>query len=91
MTTTQTPVINPETGTRFSRAELKAAFDRVCNPNNWKMPIRGVMISAADREITEEAVIFFAGCRPEFREVTRPGFEGQLMVHAVGYYMAVGA
>jgi hypothetical protein len=83
--------INPETGTKYSRKELKAAFERIENPTNWKLPIRGVMIPEADRDITNEAVIFFAGCVPTFRKPSRRGFEGQLIVDAVGYYAAVGA
>lgn len=84
--TTSPETMNPETGTRYSRAELKAAFERVQNAQNWKLPIDTV-IPSKDKEVTEEAIIFFAGCRPYFVR----GIKGHLRVQAVGYYAAVGA
>jgi hypothetical protein len=78
--------INPETGTVYSRAELKAAFDKVCNSQNWKMPIDAV-ITEAERDVATQAVIFFAGCSPKFRGIG----PAKLRMTAVGYYKAVGA
>lgn len=78
--------INPETGTIYSRAELKAAFERVQDPTNWKNPI-SALIPAHHQDVTREAVIFFAGCVPKF---TNAG-GNNLRVAAVGYYAAVGA
>lgn len=80
--------INPETGTIYSRAELKAAFEKVRNTDNWKNPINAV-IPQSDAEITRQAVIFFAGCSPKF--TTARVDDGYLRVKAVGYYAAVGA
>lgn len=82
--------INPETGTKYSRAELKAAFDAVCDKSNWKMPIDST-IDKSDEDVTREAVIFFAGCAPSFSIATRSGRGRRLRVRAVGYYQAVGA
>jgi hypothetical protein len=82
--------INPGTGTIYSKEELHAAFSRVQNSSNWKMPVHA-MIPATDEDVTREAVIFYAGCVPTFRKPTKGGFEGQLIVSAVGYYNAVGA
>lgn len=91
---------NQETGTRYSHAELKAAFERVEDRTNWKNPIVGALIPAAERDVTEQAVIFFAGCRPTFRAAKRTDHDGRngqkakrgdLLVDAAGYYLAVGA
>jgi len=84
-------VVNPETGTKYSRAELLAAMTLVENPSNWKMPIQNVMISATDQDVVREAVIFFTGSVPTFRKPVRAGFDGQLIVSASGYYATIGA
>jgi hypothetical protein len=80
--------INPETGTSYSREELKAAFERVENSENWKNPINSI-VKASDEELDaiKEAVIFFAGCVPTFLRLP----QDQVLVTAVGYYGAVGA
>jgi len=84
--------INPETGTIFSRAELKEAFEMVQDPTNWKNPIDAA-IPAYMKDAVEEAVIFYAGCRPTFEEVNKRARRSmrRLRVKAVGYYAAVGA
>lgn len=79
--------MNPETGTIYSRAELKAAFDLVCNKDNWKLPIKG-RISTEKRDIVREAIIFYTGSVPTFTDSVLPG---NLVVRAKGYYAAVGA
>lgn len=84
----QATTINPETGTQYSKMELREAFEAVENPSNWKLAIDS-MICREYRDITEEAVVFFAGCRPTFAEVE--GHSGLLRVKAIGYYAAVGA
>jgi hypothetical protein len=78
--------VNPETGTKYSRAELHAAFSAVQDPANWKNPIDAV-IDASAQDVTLEAVVFFAGCLPTFKKRG----DGRLNVKAVGYYVAVGA
>jgi hypothetical protein len=84
--------INPETGTIFSRAELREAFEMVEDPANWKNPIDAA-IPAYMRDCVEEAVVFFAGCRPTFEAVNPKARRSmrRLRVRAVGYYAAVGA
>lgn len=76
---------NPETGTKYSRAELKAAFDAVCDRSNWKNPVQGTILPK-DEDVTREAVIFFTGSVPKFR--ARPS--GRLLVEAAGYYKTIG-
>lgn len=71
----------------YTREELSAAFDLVKNRAGWKLPVNVLLPPDADRKLITAAVIFFAGCVPEF--ITEPG--GDLTVTAVGYYAAVGA
>jgi hypothetical protein len=76
----------------FTRAELKDAFDRVCDLTNWKNPINRVLIgtlSKRDRAAIECAVVFYAGCNASF--AFTPGARPSTRVTAVGYYVAVGA
>jgi hypothetical protein len=73
------------------RARLSAAFDLVKPADNWKMPIDATVsqksLKAVGGEaVVSEAVIYFAGCAPEFSKVGR-----KIRVQAIGYYMAVGA
>lgn len=83
--------INPETGTIFSRAELREAFEMVQDETNWKNPIDAA-IPAYMRDAVEEAVVFFAGCRPTFTAINKGRRSlRRLRVQAVGYYAAVGA
>lgn len=84
--------INPETGTIYSRFDLKEAFEAVQDPSNWKMPIDAA-IPAYMEDVTREAVIFFAGCRPTFTVVNPRARKSvrRLRCQAVGYYVAVGA
>jgi len=81
------PSLNPETGTPWSRAELKAAFDLVANRSHWKNPIRRTVPAGTDLELVREAVIFYTGSVPEFS--TKP--DGSTLVVAIGYFAAVGA
>jgi len=88
-----TETINTETGTHYSRAELKATFELVENKNNWKMPIdKEVWLSALEVNAVYNAVIFFAGCAPKFTCI-KCGIDGKNLyrVTAPGYYKAVGA
>lgn len=84
--------LNPETGTIYSRAELKEAFEAVEHPEHWKMPIDAA-IPEHMRDVVEQAVIFYAGCRPTFTPINPKARKAnrRLNVKAVGYYVAVGA
>lgn len=80
----------------YTRAELSEAFDRVKNPDNWKLPINvtlPVWLARREKTMIEAAVVFYAGCCPEFTEL-RDGSGGVIRgtrVTAAGYYAAVGA
>ena len=75
--------------TEARQAELKAAFERVENKINWKMPIDAIVrINNLDEEILiHDAVVHFAGCVPKFHHYGNRMFN----VTAIGYYAAVGA
>ncbi len=92
MSNSATKTIHPETGTVYSRAELREAFELVQDETNWKMPINAA-IPEYMRDVVEEAVVFFAGCRPTFTVVNPAARKAQrrLNVKAIGYYAAVGA
>lgn len=68
-----------------TRGELSAAFKKVQNSENWKLPIYS-SIDIRDQEIVKNAIIFFTGSVPTFHWVC-----GKTMVKAAGYYAAVGA
>lgn len=78
--------MSTETGTPYSRVQLLAAFNKVCDKQNWKNPIKGEC-DKEDIEILSYAIPFFAGCTPTFTAI---GFN-RLRVEAPGYYLAVGA
>ena len=92
MTNATPQTINPETGTKYSRAELREAFEAVQNETNWKMPIDAAIPEYME-DVTREAVIFFAGCKPTFTVVNPKAKRSarRLNCKAVGYYVAVGA
>ena len=73
-------------GREWTRTELNRAFRDVQDATNWKNPINA-LIDEDLMDITDAAVVFFAGCRPTFsREST-----GLVRVTAIGYFAAVGA
>ena len=73
----------------FTRAELEQAFNLVADPEHWKNPIHKVLpsLDARERERIERAVVFFAGCKPTFKDLGAAG----VLVTAPGYYLAVGS
>ena len=68
------------------QSELLAAFNRVADKANWKMPVDAV-IDQWWHAIIHDAVIHFTGSVPTFE----PTSNGQLHVKAAGYYQTVGA
>ena len=79
-----TKTISPETGTIYSREELLTAFRTVEDKEQWKTI--DAVIPADQRDVTEAAISFFAGCQAEFTPITPT----TLRVQAV-CYMPVGA
>lgn len=70
----------------YTREQLHEAFTKVENKSNWKLPIDAV-IQEDEIDITTEAIIYFAGCKPTFELING----GRFRCQAVGYYEAVGA
>lgn len=89
--TSAAPVINPETGTRYSRSELSAAFARVSPTPNWKTRIDEFVTLGPDADdeimVIREAVIFYTGSVPTFTKVS----ESTCRVKAAGYYATIGS
>lgn len=68
------------------QAGRKAAFDRVCDPINWKLPIDCEVPADADLYAIQDAIEHFTGSSPKFA-MTRLGWR----VQAAGYYAVCGA
>lgn len=62
-------------------ADLKAAFDLVANPSDWKAPISGD-VKEDLKDVVREAVIFYTATVPEFGPSS---FSGYVHVKAAGY------
>lgn len=78
--------MNTETGTPYSREQLKEAFDLVCNKDNWKYPIKSEC-RADQRDIVLQAVIFYTGGAPTFTPI---GNTDRFKVEGPGYYAICG-
>jgi hypothetical protein len=76
----------------YGEAALRAAFERVQDPTNWKNPINAPVAADADRELIATAIIFYTGSTPTFQAIYRgPQELVGYIVRAAGYYAAVGA
>lgn len=71
----------------YTIEQLQQAFTSVQNSEHWKNPISAT-INKDDQDLVHEAIVYFAGCNPQFEPIM--GTE-LLTVKAVGYYVAVGA
>ena len=71
----------------YTVEQLQQAFTSVQNSEHWKNPISAT-INKDDQDLVHEAIVYFAGCNPQFEPIM--GTE-LLTVKAVGYYIAVGA
>lgn len=71
-------------------AEARKLFDRVKNPNNWKLPVDSIQsgINADDRLKIAAAIVFYTGSVATW---SRVGNTDTWRVRAIGYYSAVGA
>ncbi len=76
----------------YKVADLRKAFDMVCDRTNWKNPIRAT-IEASDFSLVSAAVEFFTASILVVDEYVTDGDSGitALTVHADGYYVACGA
>lgn len=66
--------------------ELRAIFNEITDPDNWKGPIEAQVMDH-EVEAAREAVAFFTGSVAEFEKTDY----GTHIVRAAGYYAAVGA
>lgn len=70
------------------QAEAGKHFNKVANPENWKLRCHG-WIDPADFAVVAEAVKFHAGSKLE--RTGRVNADGMIEVTAPGYYADVGA
>lgn len=77
--------------TQFTQVEvdaMHAAFTKVQNEKNWKLPIdKALALTDDEKSVMYEAIIFYTGSVPDFVKLK----DGRYRVQAVGYYAAVGA
>ncbi|MDQ6892221.1 MAG: hypothetical protein M3167_06025 [Acidobacteriota bacterium] len=71
----------------YTVAELREAFSRVQNAENWKFPV-DTTVAAAAVAVLEVAIPFMTGSVPTFRKIRGTS---AFVVRAAGYYAAVGA
>ena len=70
------------------QARMTKAFNKVCDQENWKMPVDAVVeLTGPEVEEMREAIIHFTGSVPAFAMLA----DGRCRVTAVGYYTAIGA
>jgi len=70
-------------------AKLWAAFDRVRDTSNWKMPINA-LIEVKDAEelaLIDRAITHFTGSVPTVKRRK----DGRYRIRAAGYYMTIGS
>lgn len=79
---TASGVYDPRRMTGYRMEQLASAFDRVCNPRDWKAPIQAV-IPAELMPVVEQAVLWFTGTAPVFESLA--GEPDRLVVRAPGY------
>ncbi len=73
----------------FSLPLMRAAFEDVQNPQDWREPISAT-ISAVNQELTRQAVIWFTGTEPTFEPIAKRSMAtGAKLVRvtATGYRM----
>lgn len=75
-------------GVTRMQSELTKAFDLVANKENWKLPVKAVLLTETSPDIMaiRDAVIHFTGSVPTFTFG-----KTKVLVKATGYYEAIGA
>jgi len=73
----------------YTQEQLLAAFNKVANKTNWKLPIdKKVSLSSVDEvDLVVEAIIHFTGSVPSYDQLDGDVYHFQ----AQGYYIAIGA
>lgn len=76
-------------GKPVTQGELSDAFDKVARKDNWKAPIKTVVVINNDFEMAmiREAVTFFTGSVAKFKAMGWSRYH----VSAAGYYTTIGA
>ncbi len=64
----------------YTRKQLDEAFTKVCNPNDWRAPIRAI-IPRSILNVTTEAIMYFTGTEVNIKPVDKNRVE----VYSVGY------
>ena len=67
----------------FTEPELKEAFDKVIDPDDWRGPIHTV-VHNDDLDVTEAAILFYTATEPEVRWLWTPD-DRKWEIKSVGY------
>lgn len=80
-------------GNDITHRQMKDAFDLVCNPDNWKLPIDTYIENPGEHmlEVIKDAVMYFTGTTAYFRRVPETSGKDTFRVRAEGYYVGIGA
>tara|TARA_Y100000296_G_C5134174_1_gene237250 strand:+ start:621 stop:881 length:261 start_codon:yes stop_codon:yes gene_type:complete len=70
----------------YTHGQLKEAFGKVHNQDNWKLPI-DELCKKSETDVVKEAIIYFTGSIPNFANFD----DEHVNVTAIGYYEAIGA
>lgn len=72
-----------------TRGHLRTAFNRVRNPQGWKLPINRIVVARGEDELEDilDAIDFFVGGGGEVKRIRGRTFR----VTAPGYYVTIGA
>lgn len=69
----------------YTHEQLTAAFDTVCDPKDWRAPIRGqVPLAEFNGPLLTKAIVFFTSTEPRFVTVDAPSGTVVLVI-ADGY------
>lgn len=78
----------------YTRNQLKAAFERVQNPDNWKMPTKEVFVDSEDEaKLIRSAIEFYTGGSPFITQVYDQRFQMYRwkISQTKGYYYYIGS
>lgn len=76
----------------YSRNQLKQAFEKVQNKENWKLPTNEIWVETVEEaKLICRAVTFYTGGKTHYYRVTRNSIKGYFIHSSEGYYYYIGA
>lgn len=79
----------------YTRTQLKTAFERVQNNENWKMPTNRIIVDTeAEAKVIVSAIAFYTGCVTHYYSTYEESImpvPKYLIPATLGYYHYIGA